>query len=60
MFKIVWIITKRNIMFLMIKIIHIKLENTNQNKYDKYSNDEEKGIDASFIHTTIEGYIETL
>lgn len=44
-------------LLLMIKIMHIKIKNTNQNKYNKDLNDEQNGDDVSFIHTEIVCYI---
>lgn len=43
----------------MIKIMHIKLKNTNQDKYNKDSNDEQNDIDDFSVHTTIVSYIGT-
>lgn len=44
-------------LLLMIKIMHIKIKNTNQDKYNKDLNDEQNGDDVSFIHTEIVCYI---
>lgn len=37
--------------------MHIKLMNTNQEKYNNDSNDEQDGVNALFIHTIIISYI---
>lgn len=50
MLKIIWIITKTNNFFLIIKNHGIKLMKIIQNKYSKDSNDEHHGVDSSFIH----------
>lgn len=39
--------------------MHIKLKNINQEKYNQDSNDEQNGVDVSFIYTTITSYIGT-